>query len=127
MRINKKKILKILIAITFILFVFNIITGIAYNKFYLNGNNEDNIKRSIIKLQNGDISDFGNISIIKRIQLTEELVVIYKNGFNCGIAEFSKNEWGDYKINFLQNGSLEEINFYITSGMNNINIILLNM
>lgn len=121
MRINKKKTFKIVITIAFILIAFNIIVASLYNKFYLNGNNEDNIKRSIIKLQNNDISDFENISVIKKIQLTEELVVIYKNKFNCEIAEFSKNKWGDYKINYLQHGNLEEINFYLTMNINNIN------
>ncbi|MDV4150973.1 hypothetical protein R0131_09000 [Clostridium sp. AL.422] len=121
MRINIKKIFKIVVIISFVLITFNIIVASAYNKFYLNGNNENNIKRSIIKLQNDDISDFENISVIKKIQLNEELVVIYKNKFNCGIAEFSKNKWGDYKINYLQSGSLEEINFYLTMHINNIN------
>lgn len=121
MRINKNKIFKIVVIISFILIAFILIVASVYNKFYLNGNNEDNIKRSIIKIQNNDISDFENISIIKEIQLDEELVVVYKHGFKCGIAEFSKNEWGDYKINYLQNGSLEEINFHLIRWINNVN------
>lgn len=121
MIINNKKIFKIVVTISFILIAFNIIVASVYNKFYLNGNNEHNIKRSIIKLQNNDINDFENISIIKKIQLNEELVVIYKNKFNLGITEFSKNKWGDYKINYLQSGSLEEINFYLTMNIDNIN------
>lgn len=117
----KEKIFKIVVIISFLLIVFNIIVTHVYNKFYLNGNNEDNVKRSIIKLQNNDISDFEDIFIIKEIQLNEELVVIYKNKLNCGIAEFSKDKLGDYKINHLQSGSVYEINFYLTMNINNIN------
>ncbi len=118
---TKAKIFKMVVIISFLLILFNIIVTHVYNKFYLNGNNEGNIKRSIIKLQNNDISDFEDIFIIKEIQLNEELVVIYKNKLNCGIAEFSKDKSADYKINHLQSGSVYEINFYLTMNINNIN------
>ena len=98
--------------------MFSIISKIIYKKFYINGNNENNIKRSILKIQGKDTSDFENTDIIKTIHLDEELFVIYKNNFDWGVAEFGKNKDGDYKIEYLEYGYIDEINFYFTIGIN---------
>lgn len=118
MKSNNIKIFKWIVNLTLILGIFIVIVGGLYNKFYINGNNENNIKRSISKLQNKDNKDFTSISITKTIELDNNLVVIYKDGFNCGVAEFNKNNWGDYKINILHSGNLDEVNFYLINGLN---------
>ena len=115
---KKKKIFIGIVSLALILVSFSIITRGIYKKFYLNGNNENNIKRSILKIQDKDTSDFKNIVIIKTIHLDEELFVIYKNNIDWGVAEFGKNNDGDYKIEYLQHGYIDEINFYFTSGIN---------
>lgn len=119
MRNNTKKIFIIILTVTFLLVSLNTVKNFIYNKFYLNGNNEANIKRSILNLQESDIKSFENISIIKEFLLNERLIVIYENNSNYGVTEFHKNTSGDYKINYLQNGFSDEINFYTTMDMNN--------
>lgn len=121
MKINMKKTIKIVGIISIVAIALNIIISIIYNKYYLNGNNEDNIRRSIMNLQKNHMSDTESLSIIKKITLEDDLYVIYKNKFNCGIAEFSKNTWDDYKINFIESGNLDEVNFHLTMEANQIN------
>lgn len=123
--INKKKILKITFIVILILFLLNILNKIVYNNFYLNGNNDTNIKRSILNLQYNNINNIENISIIEKIQLQEMLLVIYKNKFNLGIAQFNKNLWGNYKLTLLQPGRLEAINFYKPININDENKFLI--
>lgn len=118
---NKKKIFKGIVTLILILVVLIMMVRGIYSKFYLNGNNINNIKRSILNIQDKDMSDFENISVIKTIEINEELFVVYKNEFDCGVAEFSKNKYGNYEINYLEHGNLAEINFHLTSGMKNNN------
>lgn len=117
MEINKKLFKK---KINFVLNLVVIVAIISclYNEFYVNGNNESNIKRSIAKLQN---EDFENISISETIELDNKLVVIYNKQFEHGAAEFTKNILGNYKINSSMDENIENIGFYMPYATNKDN------
>lgn len=98
---NKKVVLAVGL-ISILLIICSYYLEFYYIKRSINGNNYEEIKKSIFYLHKEHMNVEKEIKIIDEFNYDYKKVILFKNDNLTGIAKFDKDSKGKYKIDFVE-------------------------